>query len=44
MKVMDSCPWQGAIHREGWLPLQGLQRCQGCEDALSCFAISGLQY
>jgi hypothetical protein len=44
MKVMDSQPWQGASRSEGWLPLQGLQRRQGCEDALSCFSISGLQY
>ena len=29
---------------EGWPPSQGLQRRQGCEDALSCFDIFGLQY
>src|SRR5437867_1795216 len=29
MKVMDSCPGQGASCSEGYAPSQGLQRCQG---------------
>jgi len=44
MKVMDSCPGQGASRSEGCAPSQGWQRRHGCEDALSCFDIFGLQY
>ena len=44
MKVMESCPGQGASRREGWASSQGLQRRHGCEDAFSCFDIFGLQY
>jgi len=41
---MASYPGQGASRGEGWPPSQGLQRRHGCEDALSCFNIFGLQY
>ena len=44
MKVLASRPGQGANRSEGWPPSQGLQRRHGCEDALSCFDIFGLQY
>jgi hypothetical protein len=44
MKVLDSCPGQGASRSEGWTPSQGLQRRHACEDTLSCFDIFGLLY
>ncbi len=44
MKAMDSHPGQGANHSDSRSYREDLQRRHGCEDALSCFDISGLLY
>ncbi len=44
MKAMDSRPRQGANHSDSCSYREDLQRRHGCEDAVSCFDISGLLY
>ncbi len=45
MKAMDSCPGQGANRSDSRSYREDLQRRRhGCEDAHSCFDISGLMY
>ena len=44
MKVMDSCPGQGASRSDGCAPSLELQRCQGCDEGFSTFDTFGVRH